>query len=68
MANGVTTQWEDIHVKMGNYEPRPYVTPQSDIRKDNYDKFEDHDILAQKDKEELDSLEDELDEEIFREY
>jgi len=27
MANGVTSQWEDIHVKMGNYEPRPYVTP-----------------------------------------
>lgn len=23
MANGVTTEWEDIHVKLGNYEERP---------------------------------------------
>lgn len=25
MANGVTSQWEDIHVKLGNYEERPKV-------------------------------------------
>lgn len=24
MANGVTTEWEDIHVKLGNYVARPH--------------------------------------------
>jgi len=28
MANGVTTEWEDIHVKLGNFAPRPVVTPE----------------------------------------
>jgi hypothetical protein len=28
MANGVTTEWEDIHVKLGNYLPRETVTPE----------------------------------------
>lgn len=23
MAAGVTTEWEDIHVKLGNFAPRP---------------------------------------------
>lgn len=26
MANGVTTEWEDIHVKLGNYVEREKVT------------------------------------------
>jgi hypothetical protein len=24
MVQGVTTEWEDIQVKMGNWAPRPY--------------------------------------------
>lgn len=26
MANGVTTEWEDIHVKHGNYVEREKIT------------------------------------------
>jgi len=29
MANGVTSQWEDIHIKLGNYEERPVIIEQS---------------------------------------
>ncbi len=31
MANGITSQWEDIHVKMGNYVPREKEPDQKDL-------------------------------------
>jgi hypothetical protein len=31
MAQGVTTEWEDIQVKMGNWKPREYVPTNEDI-------------------------------------
>lgn len=31
MANGVTTEWEDILVKKGIYEERPKVIDQSEF-------------------------------------
>ena len=33
MANHVTTEWEDIHVKLGNYVPRPKETSNDEIQK-----------------------------------
>ncbi len=68
MANGVHSEWDDIHVKLGNYEPHAVVISQEEHRKDNYDKMENFDPLANKDKEELDSLEDEIEEELRRMY
>jgi len=38
MANGVRSQWEDIHVKLGNYEPRPVVTPEWELSNKEIDK------------------------------
>jgi hypothetical protein len=68
MANGVTTEWDDIHVKLGNYEELPKIITQSEIRIENYDKMDNYDPLKNKNKEELDSLEDELEEEYLRMY
>ena len=30
MARNVTTEWEDIHVKKGNWKPRENVEPDSE--------------------------------------
>lgn len=68
MANGITTEWDDIHVKLGNYEELPTIITQGEIRKDNYDKMENFDPLQNKTKDELDSLEDEIEEEYLRMY
>lgn len=43
MANGVTTEWEDIHVKLGNYRPRPKETPESEYTKAAIEKVEKYD-------------------------
>lgn len=40
MANGVTTEWEDIHVKLGNYAPREKETPQHELNKIAQETFE----------------------------
>ena len=31
MARGVTTEWEDIHVKKGNWKAREYVPTSEDV-------------------------------------
>ena len=31
MARGVTTEWEDIHVKNGNWKPREHVATSEEI-------------------------------------
>lgn len=69
MANHVTTEWEDIHVKLGNYLP-------SEVPKESLDKLEEvareaienYDPLDHKNLDELDELEDEEDEEVLRKY
>lgn len=45
MAYGVTTQWDDIHIKLGNYAPKDpdhpsMITPQSEITENAMDKLE----------------------------
>jgi hypothetical protein len=68
MANGVTTEWEDIHVKLGNYAPRPYEKPQSEYTTEAIEKLESYNPLEKKTLEELEGMEDDLDEGIFEEY
>ena len=68
MANGVTSEWEDIHVKLGNYNPRPYEKPQNEYTAEAMDKLDNYDPLAKKNLDELDELEDELDEEFLEQY
>ena len=40
MAQGVTTEWEDIQVKMGNWKPREYVPTSEDIAQANLEAVE----------------------------
>ena len=47
MARGVTTEWEDIHVKRGNWKPREHVPTSEEIfytqqeQVENYDQWKD---------------------------
>ena len=68
MANGVTSEWEDIHVKLGNYAPRPYEKPQAEYTAEMMDKLDNYDPLAKKNLAELDELEDDLDAEFLEVY
>lgn len=69
MANHVTSEWEDIHVKLGNYVP-------TEVPKESLDKLEEvarevianYDPLDHKNIDELDELEDKEDEEVLRKY
>lgn len=68
MANGVTSEWEDIHVRLGNYIPRPKVTPESELTKREIDKALETDPLENKNLEELKELEDDFDDDFLEEY
>lgn len=68
MANGVTSEWEDIQVKLGNYTEKPKEIHQYEYTKEAMEKLENYDPNAHKNLNELDELEDELDEKIFEEY
>lgn len=68
MANGVTTEWEDIHVKLGNYLPREKDATTQEVEKIIIEKLEKYDPLENKNLEELKELEDDEDEEVLRKY
>jgi len=68
MANGVTSEWEDIHVRLGNYIPREKETPQWELNKEEIEKAENYDPLEKKTKEELDELEDDIDDDFLEQY
>lgn len=68
MAHGVTSEWEDIHVKMGNWEARPQETPQHVLNKEAIGKAEQHDPIANKDIEELKDMEDDFDDDFLEQY
>ena len=42
MAYGVSTQWDDIHIKLGNYPEREKIKPQSEFSKEAIVKMEEH--------------------------
>lgn len=35
MAYDVTSQWDDIHRKLGNYEPLPLIKSEGEFTKEN---------------------------------
>ena len=64
MAYNVTSEWDDIHRRIGNYEPLPEKIPQSKYIKENIDMMED---LTKENKNISEN--DDLDEEFnFEEY
>lgn len=45
MATGVTTEWEDIQVKMGNWKARDPVPTSEDIYQHNLEQGENYNPL-----------------------
>ena len=68
MASGITSEWEDAHVKLGNYEERVKETPQSEIMKKEIEKAEQIDPLSNKTTEELKELEDDYEDDFLSQY
>ena len=68
MANHVTTEWEDIHVKLGNYLPREKEESNDEIQKIAIESIQNYDPLENKTLEQLKELEDEEDDEILQQY
>ena len=69
MANHVTTEWEDIPVKLGNYVPTEKQTESNDeLQKIATEAIEKYDPLDHKNIEQLNELEDEEDDEVLRQY
>lgn len=68
MAYDVTSQWDDIHRRLGNYEPLPVVKKQSEYYGEAQDKMDDYDPFQNKDDKDLDELEDDLDDDFLRAY
>lgn len=68
MANGVTTEWEDIHVKLGNYLPREKEPTTTELSKKAMNEAETYDPLEKKSLEDLKELEDDIDDKFLEEY
>jgi hypothetical protein len=68
MAYDVTSQWDDIHRKLGNYEELPVVTKEWEHSKVANEKMDNYDPLEGKKEEELEDLEDELEDDFLRKY
>ena len=64
MANHVTTEWEDIHVKLGNYLPREKEESNDEIAKRVIESIQNYDPMDHKTLEELNEIEDEENDEI----
>lgn len=68
MAYDVTSQWDDIHRKLGNYEELPKEKKQAEYTQEALEVMEKYNPLDDLKDEEFDELEDDLDEEFMREY
>jgi hypothetical protein len=68
MANGVTTEWEDIHVKLGNYVARDKEPENNELEKIIIEKLEAYDPLENKTMQELKEIDDDEDEEVLKIY
>jgi len=68
MARGVSTEWEDVQVKYGNYLAREKEETNDEIEKKVIEVLENYDPLEKKDLEQLKDLEDDEDEEVLRMY
>jgi len=68
MAHGVTTEWEDIQVKYGNYLAREKEATNDEIEQIAIEAIENYDPLEKRTLNELKDLEDDEDEEVLRMY
>lgn len=68
MASGITTQWEDLHVKAGNWEAREKKPTGAEIFKGQLEFAETYDRMEEKNLEQLDELEDDFEDEFLKEY
>jgi len=70
MAYNVTSEWEDIHVKLGNYVERPKEVTADEIEKIAIEVLEKYDPLANKTVEQLKNLEEDNaeDEKVLKSY
>lgn len=67
MAYDVTSQWDDIHRKLGNYEELPVEKKQSEYTQEALEALENYDPFKHKTAEELEDMEDEFGEDEFME-
>jgi hypothetical protein len=68
MASGISTQWEDIHVKLGNYLPRDKDPSNDELEKIAIETVENYDPLAKKTLEELNVLDEDEDDDMIKQY
>lgn len=67
MAYDVTSQWDDIHRKLGNYEELPVEKKQIEYTKEALETLESYDPFKNKTTAELEELEDEFGEDEYME-
>ena len=68
MANHVTTEWEDIHVKLGNYLPREKEESNDEIQKKVIESIQNYDPLDKKTLNELNEIDDFENDEVLKKY
>ena len=68
MAHGVTTEWDDIQRKFGNFPAlEPKITTEQRMR-EAIDEAEQYDPLEHKNLKQLEELEDDVEEDILKQY
>merc|ERR1712187_410127 len=68
LCPGDTTQWEDIHRRLGNFAPKPKEPTANDLEKVILDAAEKFDPLEEKSLKELDKVEDDYEEDELARY
>jgi len=68
LCPGDTTQWDDIQRKMGNFAPREREVPQRELEKAVVESMEKVDVLGHCTLKELDTLEDDVEEDVLARY
>jgi hypothetical protein len=70
MANGVISEWEEIHIKRGNYVERPKEINPHEVNKEIEEKLKEkplEDLKKKLDEDDLDALMDELEDlDVFK--
>jgi len=68
LCPGDTTEWDDIHRRMGNFAPREREVPQREVEKAMVEALEQVDVLDHCSLKELDCLEDDVEEDVLAKY
>lgn len=68
MAYGVTTEWDDIQRKLGNLPPLEKKVTAEQRMREAMNEAEEYDPLEHKNMQQLDELEDDVEEDILRQY